>query len=263
MEDGTGLDVDIDRLATDAGYRREQARALLSSAGDVDHVELRRVAKRIFPRLARPRAENELAQLIGAASTMQRTIEITAITEQREAERRRREEETRDPPLQLDYPEAYAGLDEARRNLLIRFCAEQVEQGAEGRDALAMLRARYGWPYSDRTFYVGPWKAARLRRRKRRRREHATADGGPPAEAQDRAPNEIAPPAQPSDLDDGDVLLSTERARYQARLLEDGDWEVQVRARLDPRQMRRLHAEAIELFFGTARPVSRAGATSN
>lgn len=251
MDDREGRDIDIERLGTDAGYRREQARALLSSAGDVDHVELRRVAKRLFPPLARPRAASELAQLIGAASTMQRTIEITAITEQREADRRR-EEDTLDPPLKMDYPNSYADLDEAKKNLLIRFCAEQVEQEAEGREALSLLKARHGWPYSDRTFYVGPWKAARLRRRKRRRREEGRETAAHVDGRASRAPADavMGDPA----LEDG-VLLTTDRARYQARQLDDGDWEVRFRARLDKGQMERLHAEAIGLFFGSTTPV--------
>lgn len=259
MEDQTGVDIDIERIGRDAGYRREQARTLLASAGDVDHVELRRVARQIFPRLARPRAATELAQLIGAASTMQRTIEVTAITAQREEERRRREDDTKDPPLKLEYPDRYADLDDGRKNLLIRFCAEQVEGGAEGRDALALLQSRHGWPYSDRTFYVGPWKAARLRRRKRRRREEELRSGesGGDRTGSATAARMAAAPADNAhtSLDDGSVVLTTDRASYQARQMDDGDWEVRVRARLDPRQMRKLHSEAIELFFGSSHPL--------
>lgn len=264
MEDQTGVDIDIERIGRDAGYRREQARTLLASAGDVDHVELRRVARQIFPRLARPRAATELAQLIGAASTMQRTIEITAITAEREEERRRREDHTKHPPLELEYPDRYTDLDDARKNVLIRFCAEQVEDGAEGREALALLQSRHGWPYSDRTFYVGPWKAARLRRRKRHRREEELRSRDPGDEGADSSSaGRMAAAAGNghASLGDGNVVMTTDRASYQARQMDDGDWEVRVRARLDPGQMRKLHSEAIELFFGSVNPLNGSAAS--
>ncbi len=54
-------------------------------------------------------------------------------------------------------------------------------------------------------------------------------------------------------LDEGGVLLTNSRARYQARRTDDGEWEVQVRGRLDQQQMLRLHREAIDLFFRSAR----------
>lgn len=160
-EQSAVAEVDPRRIVDDPAYRTRYARVLLDRSGAAtDHVELRRLARRVFPDLARARSGAPLAQLIGSAATM-------LVAE--------RDDTTLDVPEQglitkpsepLDYPASYSDLDGDSRTLLIRFCETELGAGREGREALQNLDRYYGWPYSDRTFYVGPWKAARLRRRK-------------------------------------------------------------------------------------------------
>lgn len=158
----TVAEVDPRRIVEDSAYRRRYARVLLDRSGDAtDHVELRRLARQVFPGLARNKSGEPLAQLIGSAATLRVAERESGIAVDRV--------ETsliQKPDEPLDYPARYADLDPVTRTRLIRFCETQLAEGREGREALQNLDRHHGWPYSDRTFYVGPWKAARLRRRK-------------------------------------------------------------------------------------------------
>lgn len=270
--------LDVERLGSDSDYRTRLARRLLTEAGtDVDHVQLRRVAVDVFPDLARREAAPLLARLVGAASTLQRQIRSGGDALDEPGPARRHGSDDPDAAIHLEYPDDYRDMDTRTKNMIIRFCDTRLVEGAEGRQALQQLIDRYGWPYSDRTFYVGPWKAARLRRRKRdaRRaareaREAARAGGSGRAARTGRdpaaeddvlddldAPEASSPgreretaPAFPTMLDDErDISFSTERADYSARRLDSGEWAVSVRARLDANRMRRLHSQAAELFF--------------
>ena len=160
---GTAAEVDPQRIVADPAYRTRYARVLLDRSGDAtDHVELRRLARRVFPDLARTDSAASLARLVGSAATL------------RAAERDGQEPVVtpdagliNKPTHPLEYPSNYAELDADKRALLIRFCEAELKAGREGREALDNLDRHYGWPFSDRTFYVGPWKAARLRRRRK------------------------------------------------------------------------------------------------
>jgi hypothetical protein len=135
---------------------------LLEKSDDrTDHVELRRLASQVFPDLARA-GSMPLARLVGSAATLRQlrrdaddvpTGEIDAGIAHK-------------PTHPIDYPRLYGDLDETTRATLISFCQAELDAEREGRDVLQNVDRRFGWPYSDRTFYVGPWKAARLRRRK-------------------------------------------------------------------------------------------------
>lgn len=161
-EDATAR-VDPDRITIDSGYRAQVARALLEKSDEgTDHVELRRLAQQVFPVLASPRSAAPLAQLVGSAATLRQVARDAA----EPAVDRIDLGLARKPSHPIDYPARYGDLDAETRALLIGFCQSELDAGNEGRDALQHIDQRHGWPYSDRTFYVGPWKAARLRRRK-------------------------------------------------------------------------------------------------
>ena len=161
MQDAV-VDIETERLERDPGYLEEVTGVLLARCGqDADHVELRRTTVRLFPTLARPAYQRWLGVVVGHAAT-------------RRAEQGPRDE--RDvtdarldltPTEPLAYPTSYAGLDENTRSLLITFCEAQIRANRDGPRALANLIGLHGWPYSQRTFYVGPWKAARMRGRRR------------------------------------------------------------------------------------------------
>lgn len=158
----TAAEVDPRRIVEDPAYRKRYARVLLDRSGAaIDHVELRRLAREVFPVLARNESAAPLAQLIGSAATLR-----VAERDETVAEDRVESSLIHKPDEPLEYPARYAELDAVTRALLIRFCEAQLADGREGREALQNLDRHHGWPYSDRTFYVGPWKAARLRRRK-------------------------------------------------------------------------------------------------
>lgn len=250
--------IDVDRIARDPGYRQDQARLLLERVGgSIDHVELRRAAKRLFPELRRPPVERQLSQLVGTASTLQHAVVAEGAREDGRDTMPLEPTPPRPPQLRLNYPEDYGSLDEGTRNVLIRFCSEQLEADRDGRDTLALLEERYGWPYTPRTFYVGPWKAARLRRRKRQKRlaqSHGTADSAASAVA--GAGHEVltltetdGPESFPLPTEQGGMRLTTARADYRARQVSSGEWEISVNARLDRDRMLKLHAQALELFF--------------
>lgn len=258
-----GEPIDVRRIGTDPAYRNRKAVLLLERSGDrVDHVELRRSARRVFPELGRPAARDELALLVGAASTLQRSgdrgrdgageIGNGAGVHADGPESR----DGGEPSIRLDYPEEYTALEESTKNVLIRFCDRQLEDGRQGKEALERLRDRYGWPYTPRTFYVGPWKAARLRRRKREKRRAAREAaqrhrGGPRGPRVTRAgverPRNFPPPPEPGDS--SGIELVAPNASYSAQRVEDGQWEVVVRARVDRPRMLKLHAQALELFI--------------
>jgi hypothetical protein len=155
--------IDEARLDRDHTYRDQLAHTLLSKCGrDADHVELRRAAARVFPELTRESGDRRLAAIVGRAATLRA----------REAPRDARDvTDARldmTPTEPLRYAEQYADLDEESRTTVVGFCERQLAAGRDGPAALDRLLRRHGWPYSERTFYVGPWKAARLRLRRRR-----------------------------------------------------------------------------------------------
>lgn len=151
--------IDPERITADSGYRTAIARVLLEKSDDgTDHVELRRLAQQVFPTLARADYATSLARLVGSAATIRQSTRDAEVDRVEVAIARR-------PTHPIEYPECYSDIDAATRALLIRHCQEELTAGREGREALQSLDERHGWPYSDRTFYVGPWKAARLRRR--------------------------------------------------------------------------------------------------
>jgi len=152
----------MERLAVDPAYREELSYRLLDQCGrDADHTELRRVATRLFPELARPANAMSLASIIGHAATIRAQ---NVIRDERDVTDARLEMTATDP---LPYPTSYGELDETTRVTLIAFCETQLNAGHDGPEALSNLLRLHGWPYSERTFYVGPWKAARLRLRRR------------------------------------------------------------------------------------------------
>lgn len=157
------MDATIDeaRLGRDHRYRDELAHTLLSKCGsDADHVELRRTAARVFPELTRDAGNRILATIVGRAATL------------KARELPRDERDVTDARLELTpthplpFPENYADLDDESRRIVVDFCERQLEEGQDGPVALQSLLQRHGWPYSERTFFVGPWKAARLRSRR-------------------------------------------------------------------------------------------------
>lgn len=163
MQSETVQALDLDRLRSDREYRTDVARVLLARCGpETDHVELRRRAEEIFPSLGQRGMRTELSSLVGWAATLRQR---EARAERRRRARERLERELSPPDMPLDYTEQYTDLDEELRDRLVAFCGDELDRGRDGPQALENLRQRHGWPYNDRTFYVGPWKAARLRRR--------------------------------------------------------------------------------------------------
>ena len=155
-------EIDMDRVMTDPAYREELAQTLLARCGQqADHVELRRTAVRIFPELARSSSDRALASIVGYAATI-RVQHVVPVD--RDVTDARLELTATEP---LAYPANYGDLNEPLRGTVIAFCERCLEQGKDGPEALTALLRRHGWPYSERTFYVGPWKAARLRVRRR------------------------------------------------------------------------------------------------
>lgn len=158
------MDATIDeaRLGRDHRYRDELAHTLLSRCGrEADHVELRRTAARVFPELTRDSGNRILASIVGRAATL-RARELPR--DDRDVTDARLE---LTPTHPLPYTDSYGDLDEESRHTIVRFCVRQLRAGHDGPEALQHLLQRHGWPYSERTFYVGPWKAARLRTRRR------------------------------------------------------------------------------------------------
>ncbi|HEX6588763.1 MAG TPA: hypothetical protein VF039_07050 [Longimicrobiales bacterium] len=155
------IDIDPARLAQDPRYLDEVTRHLLAMcSNDVDHVELRRAASRVFPTLAR--AEDRLVgRIVGHASTMR--ARATPIDDRDVTDGRLQ----LTPSAPIPYPSSYAELDASTRESLIAFCESELTAGHNGPQALARLLGLHGWPFSERTFYVGPWKAARMRQRRR------------------------------------------------------------------------------------------------
>jgi hypothetical protein len=155
-------EMDMTRLDLDPAYRDELSWMLLSECGEeADHVELRRAAMRLFPDLARAANAAALASIIGHAATIRAR---KADRDERDPTDARLEMTATDP---LQYPPSYADMDEGMRCALISFCERELDAGRDGPEALTNLLRLHGWPYSERTFYVGPWKAARLRSRRR------------------------------------------------------------------------------------------------
>ena len=157
------MDATIDevRLGRDHRYRDELAHTLLSRCGsEADHVELRRTAARVFPELTRDSGNRILSTIVGRAATL-RARELPR--DDRDVTDARLEMTPTEP---LHYPANYSDLDEASRDTVVRFCVDQLDGGHDGPVALQSLLQRHGWPYSERTFYVGPWQAARLRSRR-------------------------------------------------------------------------------------------------
>ena len=151
------------RVELDPTYREELSYILLDRCGhDADHTELRRVAAQLFPELAGPLNASGLASIIGHAATIR--ARSAATREERDVTDVRLEMTATDP---LAYPPSYGDLDDGLRSTLIAFCERELANGNDGPAALSNLLRLHGWPYSERTFYVGPWKAARLRRRRR------------------------------------------------------------------------------------------------
>ncbi len=156
-------EIELSRVPTDAAYRDELCHLLLGQCGrDADHVELRRMAVRMFPELARTANGAPLAALIGHAATVRATTRT--VRDERDVTDDRLEMTATEP---LAYPASYADLDGEMRAMLVGFCERELGDGRDGPEALANLLRLHGWPYSERTFYVGPWKAARMRQRRR------------------------------------------------------------------------------------------------
>lgn len=157
------VDLETERLERDPHYLDEVTRVLLAQCGDdTDHVDLRRTAVRTFPALARAAYQRFLAILVGHAATLRAEGTVRA---ERDVTDVRLDLTPVDP---IRYPESYAQLDETTRALLIAFCEREILAQRNGPQALDAMRGRHGWPYTERTFYVGPWKAARMRCRRRR-----------------------------------------------------------------------------------------------
>ncbi len=156
------LDVETERLEQDPTYLAEVTRVLLAKCGrEADHVELRRMAVRVFPSLSRPTHHRSLGLLVGHAATIRAE---DGVRDGRDVIDVRLDLTPTEP---IAYPASYAELDEGTRALLIAFCEHEIKARRDGPQALANLLGRHGWPFSERTFYVGPWKAARMRRRRR------------------------------------------------------------------------------------------------
>ena len=154
--------IDEARLGRDHTYCDQLAHKLLAKCGDdADHVELRRAAARVFPELKRDAGNRMLATIVGRAATLR------ARETPRDARDVTDARLDMTPTHPLPYPEQYADLDETSRATVVGFCERELAAGHEGAAALDVLLRRHGWPYSERTFYVGPWKAARLRLRRR------------------------------------------------------------------------------------------------
>ena len=154
--------IDETRLDRDHGYRDQLAHTLLSKCGkDADHVELRRTAARVFPELSRGADARVLASIVGRAATLRAR---SVPREARDVTDARLEMTPTDP---LPFPPSYSELDDGSRRTIVAFCERELAGGGDGPAALDHLLRRHGWPYSERTFYVGPWKAARLRMRRR------------------------------------------------------------------------------------------------
>lgn len=161
-EQGQRKGIEMDRVVQDRAYREELAQTLLSCCEErADHVDLRRTAVRIFPELAGSGNAGVLASIVGQAATLRIR---QAGTPGRDVTDARLETTAKAP---LAYPDSYAQMDDGLRAIVTSFCEEQLRQGCEGPEALSNLLQVHGWPYSERTFYVGPWKAARLRERRR------------------------------------------------------------------------------------------------
>lgn len=156
------VDIETDRLERDAAYLEEVTTVLLDGCnGDADHVELRRTALRMFPALGRATVQHILGRLVGHAATVR--VEQCSRVE-RDVTDVRLDLTPVDP---IDYPPSYGQLDENTRALLIAFCESEIDARRNGPQALDAMRGRHGWAYTERTFYVGPWKAARMRCRRR------------------------------------------------------------------------------------------------
>ena len=154
--------VDMTRLELDPSYRDELTCVLLSECSrDADHTELRRAATRLFPELTRPAHAASLASIVGHAATIRAA---NVVRDERDVTDARLEMTATDP---LRYSASYADLEDDVRGALIAFCERALSAGKQGPEALSDLLRLHGWPYSERTFYVGPWKAARLRLRRR------------------------------------------------------------------------------------------------
>ena len=147
----------MERVARDAGYREELAQTLLARCGDsADHVELRRMAMRIFPELARNGNDRMLGTIVGQAATLR--VQHAVVTDRDVTDARL--EMTATQPLA--YPATHADMSDGMRATVIAFCEAELGKGHDGPQALSNLLKLHGWPYSERTFYVGPWKAARF-----------------------------------------------------------------------------------------------------
>ena len=156
------LDIEAERLERDPHYLEEVTQVLLTMCGrETDHVELRRTASRAFPALARPPHQRWLGALVGHAATMRAE---GGPRDERDVTDARLDLTPTEP---LAYPTSYARLDEDTRAMLIAFCEREIKARRDGPQALVNLMGLHGWPFSERTFYVGPWKAARMRRRRR------------------------------------------------------------------------------------------------
>lgn len=156
------VEIETERLEQDPVYLDQIARALLASCGDrADHVELRRAASRLFGPRARPTDPRMVGTLVGHAATLRAAV---GARNGRDVTDGRLELTAVEP---LAYPPTYAQLEEDMRAQLIAFCERELMAKCDGPQAFARLLGHYGWPYGERTFYVGPWKAARMRRRRR------------------------------------------------------------------------------------------------
>ena len=117
MQQESRLEVHMERVAVDATYREELSYQLLSQCGrDADHVELRRVATRMFPELARSANAMSLASIIGHAATLRAQ---NVQRDERDVTDARLEMTATEP---LAYPASYGDLEENMRASLIAFC---------------------------------------------------------------------------------------------------------------------------------------------
>lgn len=136
------------------------AERLLDQSDDgADHTELRRTARGMWPELALD--PKKLGAIVGHAATLRAERRPRATRDVTDA---RLDRTPREP---LSYAPKYTDLDDDARATVIRFCEDRISRGMEGPEVLSDLLGTHGWPYSERTFYVGPWKAARLRLRRR------------------------------------------------------------------------------------------------
>lgn len=60
---------------------------------------------------------------------------------------------------------SYQHVNDTVKDVLIRVCTTmlEAEPGLDALVALKRVREKYTWPFSDRTFFVGPWKSAKMR----------------------------------------------------------------------------------------------------